>query len=126
MFSPSAPSTLPTHLATPSSSFVVPPSHLSQPSQTPTPSHCYNTRHHPNVTLSSAPILLAPNLAAIFARESRAGHLTATYLSFSAGPFPGGLSEYVQIHQDPTADMVEQSDILQPIIRKMQLLKKAF
>ncbi|RPA89792.1 hypothetical protein L873DRAFT_1849147 [Choiromyces venosus 120613-1] len=64
-----ASSTLPTPLATSSSSFVVPP---SQPSQTPAPSHGYNTRHHPNVALSWAPISLAPSPAAIFARESRA------------------------------------------------------
>ncbi|RPB01261.1 hypothetical protein L873DRAFT_669229 [Choiromyces venosus 120613-1] len=104
VFLSSASSTLPTPLATPSSSSVVPP---SQPSQTPAPSYGYNTRHHPNVALSRAPISLAPSPAAIFARESRAWHLATTKLSFPADPFPGSLREYVLTHQDPMRDVAE-------------------
>lgn len=101
VFPPSASATLPTPLATPSSSFVV------QAPQTPTPSHGYNTRHHPNLVTPS-PVSLLPSPAAIFAKESRAWHLVTSYLSFKNAVFPDTVEEWLEnFHSEPGKDVLE-------------------
>lgn len=100
VFPPSASATLPTPLASPS------PALAHQPPST-TPSHGYNTRHHPNL-ITPPPVSLVPSPAALFAKESRAWHLATSYLSFQNAQFPGSIEEWLEsFHLEPAKDVLE-------------------
>ncbi|KAI5776700.1 hypothetical protein EDC01DRAFT_791957 [Geopyxis carbonaria] len=103
VFPPNISASLPTPLSTPTASFAEPP-----PPRTP--SHGYNTRHHPTPTPASpasttaaltaaldpaASVTLLPNPAAVLAREARAWHLATSYLSFASTPFPATPREWL-------------------------------
>ena len=101
VFPPPTFSTLPTPVATPTSSFSVPPPL--------TPSHGYNTRHHPTAAIPPSPVSVAllSSPATVFARESRAWHLATTYLSLPA-IFPDTFEEWRGlIHTEPSKDELE-------------------
>lgn len=101
VFPPSASTILPTLPATTGSSFAI------QAPQTPTPSHGYNTRHHPNL-VSPSPVSLLPSPAAVFAKESRAWHLATSYLSFKNAPFPDSVEIWFEsFHSEPAKDVLE-------------------
>lgn len=101
VFPPSASAILPTPHATPSPSFAI------QAPQTPTPSHGYNTRHHPNL-VSPSPVSLLPSPAVVFAKESRAWHLATSYLSFKNAPFPDLVDVWFEnFHSEPAKDVLE-------------------